>query len=174
MIKLRDKQKQTEGQEILLWKLHRDYPSKLPYFLSDVDVSTTTLPETTEQEGIEQPLETIEAIELPLEITENIIKAILEKTGIEELFKLYVELIQNIPQVKKVLLFQSDDSNCILTIIEAPVFDFLIRKRIYETEQILIKRISVPSVEFRLLNSLELQEDLSKIITDDATILYKR
>ena len=155
-------QEHTNTFEGPTWRIHRDYPFELPFIVQDIDNSVQTLSDSPK--NIE--------IELPLEITKVIIKTLNENRGIQELSKLYVESIRKISEVEKVFLIQSNDYHRILTIIKAPPFDSSIRKQIYESEQNVLQLISEPIVTFRLINSSEIDDEISKIIPLDAVPIY--
>ena len=155
-------QEHTNSFEEKTWRIHRDYPVKLPSIVQDIDNSAQTLSDYSK--NIE--------IELSFEITKDIIKTLNENRGIQELSKLYVESVRKISEVEKVVLIPSHDYHCILTIIKAPPFDSSIRKQIYESEQNVLQLISEPIITFRLINSSEIDDEISKIIPLDAVPIY--
>lgn len=155
-------QEHTNTFEGRTWRLNRDYPFKLPFMVQDNDNSTQTLSDPFKDREIE----------LPLEITKDIINTLNENRGIQELSELFVESVRKISQVEKVFLIQSNDYHCILTVIKAPPFDSSIRKQIYESEQDVLQLISEPIITFRLINSSEVDDEISKIIPLDASPIY--
>ena len=111
-------------------------------------------------------------LELSQEITDIIAKAITSHSGLEELCKMFIEHIRTIPEVQQILLYRETESVHLLTIIDAIPFERSIRNHIYEAEQIVLQQISSPIVEFHLINSRELEDDLSSVIPSGSETIF--
>jgi len=104
----------------------------------------------------------------------DIAKVVQRNVGKSELCRLYVELVRCVPEVQLVAVLQEGEAVYITTVIEAPPFQRQIRDKIYSAQRAVLEKNVTPSVEFRLVNSCEIQEDIDKIVPTDARRLYVR
>lgn len=104
----------------------------------------------------------------------NIAKAVQSNPSVSELCRLFVKLVHVIPAVKLVAVSQDGEAVYVTTVIEAPPFQRQIRDQVYLAQRAVLEKFMTPSVEFRLVNSCELREDIDKIVPTDARRLYVR
>lgn len=94
--------------------------------------------------------------------------------GLRELCTAFVRLVRQIPEVQKVLLQANGDSDYILTVIDAPPFTGGPRDRVYLAQQAVLETGISRPVEFRVINSREIQVPLSEIAPSDSELLYQK
>ena len=68
----------------------------------------------------------------------------------------YVELVEGIPEVVKVLLVEGDGGQSLLTVISATPFDDVPRNRVFDAQIDLMQRMEKPLLGFHLMNIQEL------------------
>lgn len=158
-----DSSTSTKSKSSVPWRLHRDYPTPLPTRLLDTDNNTDQL-----LSGVP------EAVELSVEVSHSIAEAILRNVGLRELCAAFTQLVDQIPEVQMVLLQQNGDSGHILTLIDAPPFERQARNRVYAAQQTVFETLVSRPVEFRVINSREIQVAISEIVPSDAAVLYAK
>ena len=68
----------------------------------------------------------------------------------------YVELVEGIPEVVKVLLVEGEGGQFLLTVISATPFDDVPRNRVFDAQIDLMQRMEKPLLGFHLMNVQEL------------------
>lgn len=96
---------------------------------------------------------------------------------IDELCRAYVQIVNSINEVVKVLLVEDEDVAEIWTIIDAPPFEDQLRIPVYDAqlETLRSSQVEIP-VEFHVLNLLEISDKraLERIIPPHARLIWQR